>query len=233
MGVLAAGLAGQLVLAAAAKTRSRRDGAQTLLGTLWPRVPVTVFVAGDIVVAALLLWPRTTKLGAALAVAAIAVTEILAIAYRDRGAMPCGCFGSAPQRSRAAWRERATKAVLVVEASAVAYGAGVPASAQFAAALLLTVTVIALTPELGGGWRQLQPITAREALRALAASPDYHRWRPLLLNSQPAEVRYMGRAVRIVLDAWSGERPVVIVATVTRYRVRLRAHDADTMQSLA
>ncbi len=233
IGVLAGALAVQLVLAAAAKTRTRGDAGQTLLRTVWPRVPGYVYIAGDVVVAGLLLVPVLSRLGGVLVVLAVGGVELLAVGYRHRGAIPCGCFGAQIARERLVLREHGTKALFAAEGLAVALDltARVPPLVALGIALAVTGGVFALTPELAGGWRQLRPITPREALRALADSPEYQRWRPLLVNPAPAEVRRTGRSVRIVLDAWADERAVVLVATANRLGVRIRAHDATTLRA--
>lgn len=229
---VAAALAAQLTLAGLAKGQGSAPADHTLLAALWPRVPARVFAAGDLTAAALLVWPGTTPIAAGLTAAAIGGSEVVVSATSRRGVTSCGCLGSA--RDRRAWREHAAKAVMFAEAGGALAASVVQLSTVglACAAAVTTVAVLLLAPGLGGALLRQDPLTWREALRVLSKHPDYQQWGPRLLDPRPAEVRQIGRSWRIVLDAWSGERPVLLVAVVSPSHIELRAHDAVTMTLL-
>jgi hypothetical protein len=235
---LAAALAFQLTLAASAKWRTRRERGQTQLDSLLPRVPVEAYIVGDAICAGLLLIPATAA-AAAIAVLAVSTgTAVLGIISADGREKPCGCFG-VPAQTQPRWHGDLTtilvaaEAILVVAAHLRVLSAlARPAGWWWAVGAVLTVGFLILQPQVVTTGRRT-PGARGEAVRTLATSPALDKWRPLLLSEVPSSVTIVGRSVQVVLDAWSGDRPILLVATVTGNRVRIQPYDAASLNPVS
>jgi hypothetical protein len=229
---LGTALAGQLTLTGIAKWRTRHAPDRTLLNTVFRRVPVGAFVAGDLLCAAALLPPRTAPFAAGAVLVALGTATVLGL---RRSALSCGCFGTGSGH-HARWREAVARALFAVEALAVAAGhlSPVPASAGWAVAgwvvaAVLTAAMVALQPQLVTDWRAGRPLSTPEALRLLGSAPQFVAWRPMLLSDRPSQVTGVGRAARLVFDAWRDDRPLLLIATVSGTRIRLETRDAVSL----
>ena len=98
------GLAALWLFAAGMKLYMRNDPAESffsnmpfLVGERWATAAAVAVICAEIIAAALLLWPRTARLGAALSAFMLAGFAGYALYYRyglgNAEGLECGCFG--------------------------------------------------------------------------------------------------------------------------------------------
>jgi hypothetical protein len=98
------GLAALWLFAAGMKLYMRNDPAESffsnmpfLVGERWATTAAVAIICAEIIAAALLLWPRTARLGAVLSAVMLAGFAGYALYYRyglgNAEGLECGCFG--------------------------------------------------------------------------------------------------------------------------------------------
>ncbi len=227
---LAAALGAQLAVIAASKIRQgQATSDQPLLLALGHHTPTWAVAALDAAAATLVAWPLTTGPAATLVAAGIAGSEVGVLALRGRGVTSCGCLGTQSADTKR-WREHVAKAIMGLEAVGVTMGHLVPLPGVDVAvtAVVATALLALVIPDVVTSLWRHGPLTLAEARRALKRDSSFGRWRPHLLNQRPSDVRLANRTWRIVFDAWLNDTPVLVVASVSRTRVSVRAHKAAT-----